>query len=607
MLLGTLAVQAADGPYYIQGSEVNLRDKAWGEIIHIFDVNEKVFVIEVDGNWSYISAPVLELKGWVWNEYLGDSRLLADAASQTAGDAAPPMASIKVSSGNARVQDTTITSAEPMAVSDSAPLQSNTAPGAGTQSAAQEAVVKSFGDFIPDDSPEETFTAKVPPPGVELTNAPSIKIDPLTRPAVPPVQESPTPGEQFEAVVVQTQSAYRPAAQLPTDTELKSGFYQPYEKKQYVAPDQLRGTAFLPVGGYDIGLISATKVNVRQDPTTDGKILGKVNKRDKVFLIHEENGWYFVSIPDMELKGWISREFILELPRVEISGEQVRLREDPNMKARIKKEVDSGTVFYQFDTKHDWREVADSVSGLRGWVHEDYIKPTQKKPSRPYKVSGDAVNFRTAPGTDAEVITSFDNGTDVLVLGRTADWTYVRQGQQNGWIFSELLKPAGYGSEGTLKITDQARRSEYSTREIAKSSSPVGRELINRAIQMAGTPYVWGGDSNDGVDCSGLIYKILGRDLGCSFGDLPRTASQQFAGLGDSVSYENLEPGDMVFFSTYKEGASHVGIYLGEGDFIHASSVQHQVGYSNMEDGYYKRTFVGARRLSEAQLKALQK
>ncbi|MCB1218036.1 SH3 domain-containing protein [bacterium] len=603
-MLGTVAAQAADGPYYIHGTEVNLRTEPWGEILHIFDTNEKVFIVKTEGKWSYVSAPVIQLKGWVWNEYIGEGRLEIAADAQSAGDATPATtAVVQASLSNAQVQDTVITSAEPLSVAD----------GIAPATIDPQAAVKGTSSgFIPDEEPAVGFEANVPPPGVKLTDSPAINIgspaslDP-PKPAPAPAQLTPAPGEQSEALLITQQQHFRPAADLPTATDMQSGFYQPYQPRKHTAPEQLSGMVFLPVGGYDLGLVSASKVNVREEPGTDAKILGKVNKRDKLYLIHEENGWYFVSIPDQELKGWISREFILELQRVEISGDSVRLREDPNMKARIKKEVDSGSVFYQFDTKHDWIEVADSVSGLRGWVHEDYIKPTQKKPSRPYKVKGEAVNFRTAPSLDGTVITSFDSGTDVQVLGRTTDWSFVKQNQQYGWIFSELLQPAAWGSEGTLRISDPQKKPSLPSREYATASSPVGRQLIEQAVAMAGVPYVWGGSSNSGVDCSGLIYKILCTDLDCGTSGMPRRASEQFAQLGDAVDYDDLEPGDLVFFTTYKAGASHVGIYLGEGDFIHASSVQHQVGYSNMEDGYYKRNFVGGRRLSEAQLAALQR
>jgi len=132
--------------------------------------------------------------------------------------------------------------------------------------------------------------------------------------------------------------------------------------------------------------------------------------------------------------------------------------------------------------------------------------------------------------------------------------------------------------------------------------SALGQRLIARARQMQGTPYVWGGESDSGVDCSGLIYKLL-LEEGADARGLPRRASTQMAGLGVSVDKEDLSPGDLVFFTTYKAGASHVGIYLGDGDFIHASSAQGKVTISNMSEGYYKRRFVGARRISEAELR----
>ena len=123
-------------------------------------------------------------------------------------------------------------------------------------------------------------------------------------------------------------------------------------------------------------------------------------------------------------------------------------------------------------------------------------------------------------------------------------------------------------------------------------------------MALQGTPYVWGGESEDGVDCSGLVYKVL-CDEGANAANLPRRASIQMQELGQEVDKENLEPGDLVFFSTYKY-AGHVGLYLGDGNFIHASSAQHCVTISNLSEGYYKQRFCGARRITEDELKRLK-
>jgi cell wall-associated NlpC family hydrolase len=132
--------------------------------------------------------------------------------------------------------------------------------------------------------------------------------------------------------------------------------------------------------------------------------------------------------------------------------------------------------------------------------------------------------------------------------------------------------------------------------------SELGQRLVARALELKGVPYVWGGESTSGMDCSGLIYLLL-LENGADASGLPRRASTQMAGLGVEVSKEQLEPGDLVFFTTYKAGASHVGVYLGDGDFVHASSAQGKVTISNMSEGYYKRRFVGARRVTEADLR----
>ena len=77
--------------------------------------------------------------------------------------------------------------------------------------------------------------------------------------------------------------------------------------------------------------------------------------------------------------------------------------------------------------------------------------------------------------------------------------------------------------------------------------------------------------------------------------NLPRTAAEQFA-VGTPVNKTNLQAGDLVFFTTYKPGASHVGFYMGNGKFIHASSAAKQVTISELADEYYTSHYIGARR-----------
>ncbi|HVT57146.1 MAG TPA: C40 family peptidase [Thermoanaerobaculia bacterium] len=121
------------------------------------------------------------------------------------------------------------------------------------------------------------------------------------------------------------------------------------------------------------------------------------------------------------------------------------------------------------------------------------------------------------------------------------------------------------------------------------------KALVEQAMSFLGTPYRHGGASRHGVDCSGLIGMVFGQQgVG-----LPRTAAQQFA-EGVAVAPEKLLPGDLVFFrETYKRGISHVGIYIGDGRFLHAAGRRFGVIVSALDKPYYKRRYAGARRVSQ--------
>jgi hypothetical protein len=120
---------------------------------------------------------------------------------------------------------------------------------------------------------------------------------------------------------------------------------------------------------------------------------------------------------------------------------------------------------------------------------------------------------------------------------------------------------------------------------------PLNTRIGTTALRYLGVPYAWGGTSFSGVDCSGFVQAVFIQN-GIS---LPRTADAQFM-RGVHVSGRALRKGDLVFFETYAAGASHVGIYLGEGHFIHASASS-GVRVDSLGQAYYANRFIGGRRL----------
>lgn len=129
------------------------------------------------------------------------------------------------------------------------------------------------------------------------------------------------------------------------------------------------------------------------------------------------------------------------------------------------------------------------------------------------------------------------------------------------------------------------------TNTVSKNA-PTIKNVLSTAKQYIGVPYVFGGTSSKGIDCSGFTQNVFWKNGKT----LPRTAKLQFE-KGNWVSKEDLKPGDMVFFTTYKPGASHVGIFLGKDKFIHASSGKGEVTISKLSKNYYRQRYIGAKRM----------
>jgi len=117
--------------------------------------------------------------------------------------------------------------------------------------------------------------------------------------------------------------------------------------------------------------------------------------------------------------------------------------------------------------------------------------------------------------------------------------------------------------------------------------------FVETALRYQGVRYRWGGMTTRGMDCSGLVARVLE----VNGIDAPHNSRALYK-LGTPVSKGNLQAGDLVFFNTNGKGVSHVGMYLGEGEFIHASSARGRVRIDKLTGGYYQRHYVGARRVS---------
>lgn len=118
-----------------------------------------------------------------------------------------------------------------------------------------------------------------------------------------------------------------------------------------------------------------------------------------------------------------------------------------------------------------------------------------------------------------------------------------------------------------------------------------GKEIVSRAAKYKGVPYVFGGTTTKGFDCSGYVQYVF-KDCKAK---LPRLADEQ-ALQGIFVTQKQLRPGDLVFFTTYAPGASHVGIYAGDGQFWSASSSKGVI-LSSLKEEYWKQRYFGARRV----------
>ena len=183
-------------------------------------------------------------------------------------------------------------------------------------------------------------------------------------------------------------------------------------------------------------------------------------------------------------------------------------------------------------------------------------------------------------------------GNRGTAIGRTADRPV--HPSRRLWLAAGVagLLPLALQGCGTTRPRDTAaaRRAAPPTPELAA----LGTEIVLQAMAQVGKPYRWGGaDPAEGFDCSGLVLHVYRDAVGVR---LPRT-SREMGRTGDGVSAARLVDGDLVFFNTLRRPFSHVGIYVGEGRFVHSPSARSRVRLDRIDARYWADRFDGGRRI----------
>ncbi|HBV85346.1 MAG TPA: hydrolase [Desulfosporosinus sp.] len=162
--------------------------------------------------------------------------------------------------------------------------------------------------------------------------------------------------------------------------------------------------------------------------------------------------------------------------------------------------------------------------------------------------------------------------------------------QKNDKVITKTIVDEKVIKDSVPQVVAKGPKREPVVVAYSRGSDSSSSALISRAMSLQGVPYLWGGTTRAGFDCSGFVQYVF-KASGVS---LPRTSFEQYK-VGTPVSRDQLKPGDLVFFTTYKPGASDVRIYMGGGRTI--GSASEGVGIHSLSESYWSKRYIGARRV----------
>ena len=251
----------------------------------------------------------------------------------------------------------------------------------------------------------------------------------------------------------------------------------------------------------------------------------------------------------------------------------VNLRSGAGTSTQVVGTLTLGTdVIVESDAGSGWYKV--NHNGTSGYMYSQYLSFSETMSIKATGwIDGSSVRMRSQASTDSSIVRVTSDGEKVEITGVAGNWYQVKAGGKTGYIRSDFIV--------------------LNKDEVAALT--IGEQVVELAKEYLGYSYVWAGASpSTGFDCSGFVsyvFKTMGYQTN-------RTAADIYKN-GYYVEKDSLQIGDAVFFGSNSNYIGHIGIYIGDGEFIHSSSGCGYVTISGLDESYYSRMYVGARRIAE--------
>ncbi|WP_242240829.1 SH3 domain-containing protein [Bacillus cereus group sp. BfR-BA-01309] len=366
--------------------------------------------------------------------------------------------------------------------------------------------------------------------------------------------------------------------------------------------------------------VNVSSLRVRTGPSTSHTTVGSVTKGQVVQVVGEVQDWFKINYAGQT--AYVSKDYVTKGGSSDnvtqgnnqnnnqnnnvtvqtggtyvVNATSLRVRTGPAAYHSVIGGVLNGTTLNVVGSENGWFKV--NYQGKTGFVSSEFVKfvkggtatPEQpKQPEQPnqgaigdYYINASALNVRSGEGTNYRIIGALPQGQKVQVISENSGWSKINYNGQTGYIGTRYLSKTPVGGAVDNKPNNNQNNNQNNNNN---NNSGDSSSILAYAKGMQGVPYVWGGTSANGVDCSGYIYHVFKK-----FGH--NISRQSVAGYWGSLPQtSNPQPGDLIYFKdTYKAGPSHMGIYLGGGSFIQAGDKG--VAIASLSNSYWSKHFLG--------------